>query len=364
MKLQDLCSYLDTVVPLSFQEGYDNSGLQVGRPDKTINSALLTLDVTEEVIEEAIIDRCDIVISHHPVLFTGIKKITGRSLTERILIKAIRNDISIYSSHTNLDAISNGVSFKMAQKAGLQNVKVLSPLKNQLLKLVVFIPEDHLSKVSEALFDAGAGVIGNYDRCGFTVNGTGSFRAGEETDPYVGEKGKTHFEKEVRFETILFKYQKEAVINALLDAHPYEEVAYDLYEVENDNINAGSGCTAELKEPLSEEDFLKMISVVFDAGGIRHSKTRGKMIKKIALCGGAGAFLLNDAIATNADAFVTGDIKYHTYFEAEDRILLVDCGHYETEKFSTEILYDLIIKKFPKFAVRFSKIKTNPINYI
>jgi putative NIF3 family GTP cyclohydrolase 1 type 2 len=188
MKLQDLCTYLDSVVPLSFQEGYDNSGLQVGRPDKTINSALLTLDVTEEVIDEAIIDGSDIIISHHPVIFTGIKKITGRSLTERILLRAIRNDISIYSSHTNLDTISNGVSFKMAQKAGLQNVKVLSPLKNKLLKLVVFIPEDYLSNVSQALFDAGAGVIGNYDRCGFTVNGTGSFRAGEGTNPFRAKK--------------------------------------------------------------------------------------------------------------------------------------------------------------------------------
>lgn len=363
MKLQDLCSYLDSAVPLSFQEGYDNSGLQVGQPDETISSALLTLDITEEVIDEAINEGCNVIISHHPVIFGGIKMITGSSVTGRILLKAIRNNISIYSSHTNLDTVFDGVSFKMAQKAGLQNVKVLSPLKNKLLKLVTFIPDDHLARVSEALFNAGAGVIGNYDRCGFSVTGTGSFRAGEGTNPYVGQRGKTHSEKEVRFETILFSHLKNAVIKALLETHPYEEVAYDLYAVENGNVNAGSGCTGELKMPLSETEFLDMLSVVFGAGMIRYSKTRGKMIKKVAMCGGAGAFLLNDAIA-NADAFVTGDIKYHTFLEVGDRILLVDCGHYETEKYSVEILHDLIIKKFPKFAVRFSEKNTNPINYL
>ena len=364
MKLKDLCSYLDSVVPLSFQEGYDNSGLQVGQPDKAVHSALITLDVTEEIIDEAINEGCDIIISHHPVIFGGIKKITDGPLAGRIIFRAIKNDIAIYSAHTNLDVVNNGVSMKMAGKAGLLNIKVLTPLKNRLLKLVTFIPEDHFAKVSEAIFNTGAGTIGNYDNCGYSAAGTGSFRAGEGTNPFVGEKGSVHFEKEVRFETILFSHQKDTVVNALLAAHPYEEPAYDIYSLENDNINIGTGCLGELNEPLGEKDFLEMISVVFDARGIRHTRLMGRTIKKVALCGGAGSSLLGAAIAARADAFVTGDIKYHAYFEAADKILLVDCGHYESEKFSTEILYDLIIKKFPKFALRFSKVNTNPINYL
>ena len=364
MKLADLCSYLDSAVPLSFQEGYDNSGLQVGQPEKEISSALVTLDITELVIDEAIQKGCDIIISHHPLIFSSIKKITGRSPSDRILIRAIKNDIAVYSSHTNLDMVSYGVSKKMAQKLGLENVRVLQTLKNRLVKLVTFVPEDHLDKVRDAIFNAGAGVIGNYDRCGFAVTGTGSFKAGEDTNPFAGEKGKLHFEKEVRFETILFSHLKEKVIKALLDTHPYEEVAYDIYPIENDNIDFGLGCSGYFQEPVNENDFLGLISSVFGASGIRYSRLTGKPVKKVALCGGSGASLLNDAIMCRADAFVTADIKYHTFYEAEDRILLVDCGHYETEKFSTEILYDLIIKKFPKFAVRFSETNINPINYL
>ena len=363
MKVSELCSYLDSAIPLSFQEEYDNSGLQVGLPDKEIASTLVTLDITEKVIDEAIQKGCGIVISHHPLIFSGIKNITGRSPAERILFKAIKNDIAVYSSHTNLDMMSDGVSKKMAQKLGLQNIKVLLPLKDKLIKLVTFIPEDHLEKVREAVFNAGAGFIGNYDCCGFTVSGTGSFRAGESTNPFTGEKGREHFEKEVRFETILFSHLKEKVVNALLDTHPYEEVAYDIYSLENDNIDYGLGCTGYLDEPLSENGFLSFVSSVFEARGMRHSGLTGKMVKKIALCGGSGASLLNNAVSARADAYVTGDIKYHIWFEADDRILLVDCGHFETEKFSTEILHDLIVKKFPKFAVRFSETNTNPINY-
>ncbi len=364
MKLSDLCSYLDSAVPLSFQEGYDNSGLQVGLPEKEITSALLTLDVTEYVLDEAIKKGCDLIVSHHPVIFSSIKKITGKTTTDRILIRAIKNDIAIYSSHTNLDMLDIGVSRKMAHKIGLKNVRVLQSLKNRLIKLVTFVPEDHLDKVREAVFNAGAGVIGNYDHCGFIVAGTGSFRAGEGTNPFAGEKGRLHFEKEVRFETILFLYLKEKVIKALLDTHPYEEVAYDIYPLDNDNIDFGLGCIGDLQEPVSENEFLSLVSSVFGSYGIRYSRLTGHHVKKVALCGGSGASLLNDAFSCRADAFVTSDIKYHTFFEADNRILLVDCGHFETEKFSTEILYDLIIKKFPKFAVRFSETNTNPINYL
>jgi dinuclear metal center YbgI/SA1388 family protein len=363
MKLKELTSFLESAIPLSFQEGYDNSGLQVGLPGKEIKSALITLDITEEVIDEADHTGCDVIISHHPLIFTGIKKLTGKTVTERMLLKAIKHDIAIYSAHTNLDVMDNGVSRKMAEKLNLKNIRVLSPLKNRLCKLVTFIPEDHLDKVRDVIFEAGAGIIGNYDMCSFSTQGTGSFRGGDSTHPFVGKKSEIHFEKEVRFETILFSHIKNRVISALLGAHPYEEVAYDIYPLENENIEIGLGCTGDLPEPVGEKEFLKSLSSLFSSEGIRYSKLKGNRITKVALCGGSGGALLDDAIASGANAFVTADIKYHSYFEAGNRLLVIDIGHYESEKFSVEILYDLIIKKFPKFALRFSEINTNPINY-
>jgi dinuclear metal center YbgI/SA1388 family protein len=364
MKLKDLCSYLDSAVPLSFQESYDNSGLQVGKPDIEISSALITLDITEAVIDEAIASKCDVIVSHHPLIFEGIKKISDRTPAEKIIYKCIKNDIAVYSAHTNLDIFTNGVSHKMAEKLDLKMIKVLSPLEKRLLKLVTYIPVSHLDKVKTALFEAGAGVIGNYDQCGFVTDGIGSFRGNESANPFAGKKGNLHFEKESRFETILFSHLKEKVVGALLDSHPYDEVAYDIYELENKYAGAGLGCVGELTEELSEKNFLELLPLVFGSKGVRYSRLTGKKIRKVALCGGSGITLLPLAIASGADAFVTADIKYHNYFDADNKILLVDAGHFETEKFSSEILKDLIKKKFPKFAVRFSETNTNPINYL
>jgi dinuclear metal center YbgI/SA1388 family protein len=363
MKLKDLISYLDSAIPLSFQEDYDNSGLQIGSPDSDISSALLTLDITEDVVNEALEKKCNVIISHHPLIFHGVKSITGKTFTERIISLALKNDLAIYSAHTNLDVISGGVSRKMAEKLELHDIRILSPLTHQLLKLVTYIPETHFEKVRDKIFEAGAGVIGNYDKCGFSVPGKGSFRGNEDSNPFTGAKGELHHENEIRFETILYSYLKSKVIAALLDAHPYEEVAYDLYVLENQNANIGFGCTGTLSSPISEEDFLKKVSSVFGAGGIRYSNTSKKSISTIALCGGSGASLLNQAISSGADAYITADVKYHDFFNTENKILLVDIGHFESEKFSSEILKDLIIKKFPKFAVRFSETNTNPINY-
>ncbi len=364
MTLTELISYFDSAVPLAFQESYDNSGLQVGDPEQEITSAMITLDVTEQVMEEAIQEGCDLILSHHPVIFSPIKRISTSTASERIITSAIRNKIAIYSLHTNLDVTSSGISIKMAGKIGLLNTKVLRPLKNRLYKLVTYVPDNFMEKVRIAVFEAGAGVIGNYDYCGFVAEGTGSFRAGDDADPFVGEKGKLHFEKEARFETVLYSHLRERVIGALLEAHPYEEVAYDLYPLENDNVTVGLGCVGELPEHLNEPEFLRLVSEIFGASGLRYSKASGKQIKKVALCGGAGAELLKDAISASADAFITADVRYHTFHEAGERILLIDCGHYETEKHSVEIIYDLFVKKFPTFALRFSKTNTNPINYL
>jgi dinuclear metal center YbgI/SA1388 family protein len=364
MKLKELSSFLDSSIPVSFQENYDNSGLQIGDPECEISSALLAVDVTEEVVNEALSIGCSLIISHHPLLFGGIKHIIERNYTERVVRKCIKNDISVYSAHTNLDSVENGVSYKMAEKLGLLDVKVLSPLEDKLLKLVTYIPEKYLDRVRNAIFEAGAGVIGNYDQCGYIVQGKGSFRANEFAEPFVGEKGKIHIEDEIRFETVMFSHSKNKVIEALIDSHPYEEVAYDLYSLENTNIRAGFGCIGQLPEAMNEKDFLKYVSTVFDAKGIRYSGFTGRKMSRIAVCGGSGSSFIGKAVSMGSDAYVTADLKYHNFFDADRNILLVDTGHYESEKFATEILNELIIKKFPKFALRFSKTNTNPINYL
>jgi len=364
MKVKDICSYLDKAVPVSFQESYDNSGLQVGDPEARITSALVSLDITEAVVDEAVSGGYGLIITHHPLIFSPLRKITGKTFIERIVIKAVKNNIAVYSSHTNLDVLRTGVSRKMAEKLNLQNIRVLSPLKHKLLKLVTYIPENHLDKVSEAVFEAGAGVIGNYDKCSFSSTGYGSFRGEDGTNPFVGEKGRMHLEKEIRFETILLSHLKDQVIKALISAHPYEEVAFDIYALENEYYREGLGCIGTLQEAISGKSFLRLLSGIFNAKRIRYSQLTGGKIRTVALCGGAGISLLNESVTSGADALVTSDFKYHDFFNAENRILLVDIGHFESEKFSSEILYDLIIKKFPKFAVRFSEVNTNPINYL
>jgi dinuclear metal center YbgI/SA1388 family protein len=363
MKLKELVSCLNKCIPVQMQEAYDNSGLQCGDPQKEINSGLIAFDVTDEVLDEAISKKCNLIISHHPLIFGGIKSLTGAAASEKMIIKAIKNDLAVYSSHTNLDIFPGGVSRRMAEKMGLNNIKVLSPVRNRLLKLVTFVPGSHLSEVSQAVFNAGAGVIGAYDNCSFSAAGTGTFRAGEGTNPFTGNQGTLHQEPEIRFETILFDFDRTPVINALLKAHPYEEVAYDLYRLENDNVQAGLGCTGDLSSPLGEKAFLELAATVFDAQILRHSVLTGRSISKVAICGGAGSSLIKDALNSGADAYITADLKYHNFMDYGSQLLLADPGHYESENCSSEILYELIIKKFPTFALRFSEINTNPINY-
>ena len=364
MIIREIISYLDSVAPPAYQESYDNAGLIIGNPGMIITSALITLDVTEAVIDEAIETGCELIIAHHPILFKGIKKINGNSYVERCVIKAIKNDIAIYAAHTNLDNIMGGVNSKICEKIGLTNLSILSPVKEQLFKIVTFIPEDHLDKVREALFDAGAGEIGNYDKCSFSSNGTGTFRGGDEANPYVGEIGEFHFEKEVRFETIIPKHLKNNVIDALLKSHPYEEVAYDIYPLQNSMSQVGSGMIGELPGAENEIDFLSRLLQIFGCKCIRHTYLLGKPVKKVAVCGGSGSYLLPAAIAAGADIFVTADVKFHDFFDAEERIVIADIGHYESEQFTKELFYEILIKKFPNFALRLSEVKTNPALYL
>ena len=347
-----------------YQESYDNSGLQVGEPAMEISGALVTLDVTEAVIDEAIAAGYNLVIAHHPLIFGGIRSVTGKNMVERVLLKAIRNDIAVYAAHTNLDAIRQGVSGKICEVIGLQKTKILEPVRGKLKKLVVFVPLEHAEKVRQAIFENGAGVIGNYDSCSFNAEGRGSFRAGEGTDPFVGEQGQIHYEPEVRIETIFPDHEKGRVITAMLQAHPYEEVAYDIYPLDNRYPEIGMGMIGELDKPVDEEAFLGLLREKFRTGVIRHSALRGSQVKKVAVCGGAGSFLLGKAISEKADIFVSGDFKYHQFFDADGRIVIADIGHFESEQYTREIIYDLLIKNFPKFAVRLSEVNTNPIKYL
>lgn len=363
IRLHEITSYLESLAPLSLQESYDNSGLQVGDREMEVSGILVTLDVTEQVLQEAENLGFNLIISHHPVILGELKSITGKSAVERILLRAIRKEIAIYSGHTNFDAILGGVNSAMADRLGLVNRKILDPLANHLKKIVVFVPHDHLEKVRTAMFDAGAGHIGAYDRCSFNLEGMGTFRGGEGSDPFVGESGKMHQEPETRVETIVPASVSGKVVKAMIDAHPYEEVAYDIYPLENSYDQGGMGMVGELEDPMDEEVFMSFLKDRFHAAAIRHSPLLAKPVKKVAFCGGAGSFLLGKAIVAGADVFVTGDFKYHQFFNAEGKIVVMDIGHYESEQFTRELFYDLLMKKFPKFAVRLSETDTNPIKY-
>jgi dinuclear metal center YbgI/SA1388 family protein len=364
MKLVEITSLLESFAPLSYQESYDNSGLQVGDEQQDITSALITVDVTDEVLDEAMKKGSNLIITHHPLIFSEIKKITGKSMSERLIIKAIRNNICIYAAHTNLDNIKSGVNARICQKLELKNCTILSPVKGALKKLVTFIPPEHAEKVRQAVFGAGAGVIGEYDQCSYNLEGYGTFRGSGNTNPFIGEKGKLNFEKEIRFETIFPENLQSAIIRALLEAHPYEEVAYDIYPLDNTHHETGAGMVGETSVPFDTINFLKRMKKVFNASTVRYSKVVKDKINKVAVCGGSGSFLIREAIHSGADLFITGEMKYHQFFEAEDKIILADIGHFESEQFTKEIFYELLIKNFPKFAVHLSEVNTNPINYL
>ena len=364
MRIKNITDFLEQIAPLGLQESYDNSGLLIGNQENDIKKALITLDVTVDILEEAIKNKCDLIISHHPLIFKGIKRLNGGNFVEDLVIKAIKNDIAIYAIHTNLDNVSQGVNGALAKKIGLINTRVLSAKTGELNKLVVFCPESHAEIVRNSMLEAGAGHIGNYSHCSFNTEGTGSFKAGEGANPFVGEIDKIHFENEVRIETILPKWMISKVLNAMLQVHPYEEVAYDIYPLTNKSENIGSGMIGELEKETGVEEFLQTVKETLQATHLRHSPFHdGGKVKKVAICGGSGSFLMDSAYRQHADLFITGDLKYHDFFEYHGKMTLVDAGHYETEQFTKELLFDLLTKKFPNFALQISGINTNPVSF-
>ncbi|HKO78754.1 MAG TPA: Nif3-like dinuclear metal center hexameric protein [Chitinophagaceae bacterium] len=363
MQIAEIINFLESLAHPSLQEHYDNAGLIAGNADWECKGIICSLDSTEEVIKEAVEKKCNLVVAHHPIIFGGLKKINGKNYVEKTIIAAIKNDIAIYAIHTNLDNVMHGVSGKMAKMLSLQNLSVLLPKENTLKKLFVFVPVEKSTEVRDAIFNAGGGHIGNYSECSFNMEGTGTFKAGTGSKPYVGDIGKQHQEKELKIEVIFPGFLEKRIVSAMKTAHPYEEIAYDVVNLSNSNLTTGAGIIGELAEPMEEKSFLSHLKSIFGLKLVRHTVFRNKLIKKVALCGGAGSFLISNALRSGADIYITGDIKYHEFFDANGQILIADIGHYESEQFTIDLLQEILEQKFPTFAVLKTEVPTNPVYY-
>ncbi len=363
MKIANIISFLESVAHPSLQEQYDNAGLITGDASWECTGIICSLDATEDVVKEAMSKKCNLVVAHHPIVFGGLKKINGKNYVEKTVIAAIKNDIAIYAIHTNLDNVIEGVSGKMAAMLGLQNVTILFPKEGTLKKLFTFAPVDKAARVRNAIFEAGGGHIGNYSECSFNAAGTGTFKAGQGTNPYVGNIDEQHSENELKIEVIFPAFLENKIIAAMKTAHPYEEVAYDVVAISNNHQHIGSGIIGELPDAADESVFLLQVKEVFKVPVIRHSPFLNKVVKKVALCGGAGSFLISKALAAGADAFITADMKYHEFFEANGKLLIADIGHYESEQFTINLLHEFLEQKFPTFAVLKTVVETNPVRY-
>ena len=363
MKVREITNAIEAYAPLYLQEGWDNSGMQVGDPEHEVTGVLLCTDVREEILDEAIELGANMIISHHPLLFRGLKKIVGRTYQERIVARALKHDITIYCAHTNMDCAQGGVNFKMAEKLGMKNVQVLDPQQSTQRKIVVFVPQEAAQKVEKALCDAGAGRLGNYDNCSYQMNGEGHYRALEGAKPWSGKVGEIHHEPEVRLEVLVNKALCGKAVAAMLKAHPYEEPAFDIISLENGDKYAGLGVIGDV-EPQDAREFLEKVKQAFEVDTLRYSGNLDRKVSRIAMCGGAGAEFTGLAMSQGADVYITGDMKYHDFQGNEDRIILADIGHYESEHYTKEIFYDIIQKKNPTFAVDFARNEKNQVNYL
>ncbi|MET1260782.1 Nif3-like dinuclear metal center hexameric protein [Flagellimonas sp. DF-77] len=363
MTIKNIAVILEELAPLHYAEDFDNVGLLVGQWEQEVNGILVTLDTLENVVDEAIKKECNLIVSFHPILFTGIKKITGANYVERVLLKAIKNDIAIFSMHTALDNSPLGVNAKICEVLGLGNTKILRPKEGTIKKLTTYVPVDKADALRDGLFRAGAGSIGNYSECSFSVVGTGSFKPGTDAHPIIGQEGVTHFEKEVQLNLTFPAAFEKAVLSALFTNHPYDEVAYEMETLENSNQNIGMGMVGTLATPMKEIEFFQYLKSHMNASVIRHSTLLGKDVEKVAVLGGSGAFAILDAVRAGADVFVTADVKYHQFYQAEGQLVIADIGHYETEQFTKNLLVDFLKKKIPNFAVTLSESITNPIKY-
>lgn len=363
MTVHAITQLLEELAPLALAEDFDNVGLLVGNPTMNVTGILVTLDTLEHVVEEALEKKCNMIVSFHPIIFKGLTKLTGSTYVERVVIKAITHNIAIYSMHTALDNSNLGVNAKICEVLGIANPKILIPKARALKKLTTYTPLAHAETVKAALFKAGAGAIGHYSHCSFSVEGIGSFKSGEEAQPSVGKVGEVRQEKEVQI-TLIYPFEKERdVLQTLFKAHPHEAVTYEVVTLDNLRHTVGMGMIGALDTAMEEKAFLKRVKKRMHAAVIRHSQLLGKKVKRVAVLGGSGAFAINAAKRANADVFITADLKYHQFFEAEKQLILADVGHFETEQFTKALLVDYLMKKIPNFAVSLSGSITNPIKY-
>lgn len=363
MIINEVISTLEELAPTAYAEDFDNVGLLIGDKRAKVTGILVTLDTLEETVEEAIQNNCNLIISFHPIIFKGLKKITGKSYVERVVLKAIKNNIAVYAIHTALDNSFKGVNYQICEEIGLINRQVLVPQPQTIKKLVAHVPHKNVEEVRKALFKAGAGSIGNYDDCSFNIPGKGTFKANDQANPTLGEIGKLHIEEETQLHLTFPKHVETKVLKALFNAHPYEEVAYEVTTLENKNQQIGIGMIGELRQEEDEVEFLKKIKKTFQLKVIRHSKLIDKKIKKVAVLGGSGAFAISNAKALQADIYITADLKYHDFYQAENKLVLADIGHYESEQYTKNLLHSYLTKKFRNFAVVLSQKSTNPIQY-
>jgi dinuclear metal center YbgI/SA1388 family protein len=363
MKLSALLPILEEMAPLAYAEDFDNVGLLVGDKNQEISGILVCHDALEQVIEEAIAKKCNLVVCFHPILFSGLKKITGKNYVERAIIKAIKNDIAIYAVHTALDNHQNGVNKIFCQALGLINTKILIPKENFIKKLVTYTIPENAEKLRNALFDAGAGKIGNYEDCSFNSQGIGTYMGNENANPEIGERFEFVENTEIKIEVTFEKHLETKILKALFAHHVYEEIAYEIYQLTNKHQNIGLGMIGELPNSLSETDFLSLVKEKTQTGCIKHSAFLNKSIQKVAVLGGSGSFAINAAIASGADAFLTSDLKYHQFYEAENRLLLADVGHFESERFTKNYIVDYLKEKITNFAIILSEENTNPVQY-
>ncbi|MDQ0475840.1 Nif3-like dinuclear metal center hexameric protein [Chryseobacterium sp. MDT2-18] len=363
MTVNELVCDLKKIIPLSQAEDYDNVGLLCGNPDREVSGILVCHDALEIVVDEAIAKNINFIVAFHPIIFSGLKSVTGKNYVEKAVLKALENKIAIYAIHTAFDNDYFGVNYRICEELGLKNQKVLMPKKQGLHQLNVFVPQDFSEKIKNALFGAGAGNIGFYDECSFAVSGSGTFRPIEGADPFSGKIGIRENADEVMISVIYESYKKNQIINAMKSAHPYEEVAYQIIQLENENQFLGLGRFGEFEEAMDEEQFLTFVKDKFNLKAIRHSDFINKKIKRVGVLGGSGASGIGAAISQKCDAYLTGDLKYHDYFQGDGKMLTCDIGHFESEQFVTEHLVDILSQKFTIFAVSKSTEKTNPVNY-
>lgn len=364
MKIKEILPILEKMAPLAYAEDFDNVGLLLGNQEDEATGILVCHDALEGVIEEAIAKKCNLIVCFHPIIFSGLKKITGKNYVEKSVVKAIKNEIAIYAVHTALDNHEKGVNKIFSDALGLINTRILIPKANTIKKLVTYTPPEKAAELRDHLFKAGAGNIGNYEECSFNTKGIGSYKGNEASNPKIGNRFEFIESDEIKIEVTFEKQLQASVLDSLFKNHIYEEVPYEIYEMQNVNQKIGLGIVGELSNSTTELDFLNFVKEKMQCGVIRHSKLLGKPIKKVALLGGSGSFAIKNAIQANADIYLTADLKYHDFYEAENQLLLADIGHFESERFTKNYIVDFLKKKIPNFAVNFSEENTNPVKYL